>query len=100
MKVPQFEPFIGMEEYKAIEDCFRTNWITEGPKEKEFNKKLCNLIGVEYGVFAPNGTLAIYLALRSLDIGPGDEVIVPDFTFLASASAVEMAGATPVIFVI
>tara|TARA_R110000851_G_scaffold184305_1_gene333679 strand:+ start:163 stop:1269 length:1107 start_codon:yes stop_codon:yes gene_type:complete len=96
MKVPQFMPWIGNDEYAAIKACFDDNWITEGPRAKEFNQKLCDLIGVKYGVFAPNGTLAIYLALRSLNIGPGDEVIVPDFTFLASASAVEMVGATPV----
>jgi perosamine synthetase len=96
MKINQFEPFIGQDEYEAIKACFDDNWITEGVRAKEFNQKLCDLIGVKYGVFAPNGTLAIYLALRSLNIGPGDEVIVPDFTFLASASAVEMVGATPV----
>jgi len=96
MKVPQFMPWIGNEEYAAIKACFDDNWINEGPRAKEFNQKLCDLIGVKYGVFAPNGTLAIYLALRALNIGPGDEVIVPDFTFIASASAVEMAGATPV----
>ena len=96
MKVPQFMPWIGDDEYTAIKACFDDNWITEGPRAKEFNQKLCDLIGVKYGVFAPNGTLAIYLGLRALNIGPGDEVIVPDFTFIASASAVEMAGATPV----
>ena len=96
MKVPQFMPYVDMEEYEAIKDCFEINWITEGPKAKEFNEKLCDLIGVKYGVFAPNGTLALYLALRAIGIGPGDEVIVPDFTFIASANAVEMTGARPV----
>jgi len=96
MNVPQFMPFIDNEEYLAIKDCFDNNWVTEGPKAKEFNKKICEIIGVKYGVFAPNGTLALYLALKSLEVGPGDEVIVPDFTFIASANAVEMVGATPV----
>jgi len=96
MKVNQFEPFIGEEEYKAIKDCFDKNWITEGPKSKEFSEKLLDLIGSKYGVFAQNGTIALYLALRAIDIGPGDEVIVPNFTFIASANAVEMCGATPV----
>lgn len=96
MKVPQFMPWVGEDEYQAIKKCFDDNWITEGPLAKEFSQKLCDLIGAKYGVFAPNGTLAIYLALRALNVGPGDEVIVPDFTFIASASAVEMVGATPV----
>jgi perosamine synthetase len=96
MKVPQFMPYVDMEEYEAIKSCFEINWITEGPKAKVFNQKLCDLIGVKYGVFAPNGTLALYLALKSIGIGPGDEVIVPNFTFIASANAVEMVGARPV----
>lgn len=96
MKVPQLSPWIGPEEYKAIKDCFDTNWITEGPKSKEFNAKLLELMGAKYGVFAPNGTLSLYLGLRALGVGVGDEVIVPDFTFIASATSIEMTGATPV----
>ncbi|PKN00398.1 MAG: hypothetical protein CVU78_01230 [Elusimicrobia bacterium HGW-Elusimicrobia-2] len=96
MKVPQFEPFMGTEEYIAIKDCFDKNWITEGPKMKEFSSLLCGLMGAEFAVFAPNGTLALYLGLRSIGIKPGDEVIVPDFTFIGSATSVEMAGAVPV----
>lgn len=96
MKVCQFKPFIGEEEYKAIQECFDNNWITEGPKAKEFSEKLCDLIGCKYGVFANNGTLSIYLALKAMGIKPGDEVIVPDFTFIASANAVEMLGAVPI----
>ena len=52
-------------------------------------------MGAEHGVFAPNGTLALTLGLLALDIGPGDEVLVPDTTFVASATAVMLAGATP-----
>ena len=96
MKVPQFEPYLGNEEYEAIRDCFDKNWITEGPKAKEFNKELCEFIGCKYGIFAPNGTLALYLGLRAIGIRQGDEVIVPDSTFIASATSVEMVGATPV----
>jgi len=85
-----------MEEYEAIKQCFETNWITEGPLAKEFNQKLCEKIGVKYGVYAPNGTLALILGLKALGIGPGDEVIVPDVTFFASATSVEFLGAKPV----
>ena len=96
MKVNQFQPYIGNEEYEAIKSCFDINWITEGPKSKEFAENLLKLTDSKYGVFAPNGTLALYLGLRAIDIGPEDEVIVPDFTFIASANAVEMCGAKPV----
>ncbi len=96
MKVPQFMPYVDLEEWKAIKPCFSENWITEGPRSKEFNEKLCKIIGCKYGVFANNGTLALYLALRAIGIERGDEVIVPDFTFIASANAIEMTGATPI----
>tara|TARA_R110000824_G_scaffold395454_1_gene596100 strand:- start:2365 stop:3465 length:1101 start_codon:yes stop_codon:yes gene_type:complete len=96
MKIPQMFPFIGMDEYDSMKECFETNWLTEGPKSKQFVSELCSLVGSKYGVLAPNGTLALYLGLRSLGIGEGDEVIVPNFTFIASATAVSMAGAKPV----
>lgn len=96
MKIPQFQTWIGTEEYEALAPCFEEGWITEGPRAKAFSEQLLALMDVPYGVFAPNGTLAIYLALRAIEIGPGDEVIVPDFTFLGSASAVQMTGARPV----
>ena len=96
MKVPQFMPWVGNEEYLSMSSCFEKNWITEGPKAKEFTEKLLALTGAKYGVLAPNGTLALYLALRAAGIKSGDEVIVPDFTFIATANSVEMVGATPV----
>ena len=96
MNIKQFEPFIGSEEYDAIKSCFDRNWITEGPKSVEFVERFLDLIGCKYGVLAPNGTLALYLGLRALGIGPSDEVLVPNFTFIASANAIEMCGATPV----
>lgn len=95
-RIPQFQPYIGEKEYESIKSCFDDNWITEGPKSKEFVRRLCELIGVKYGVLAPNGTLSLYMGLRGLGIGPGDEVLVPNFTFIASANAVEMCGAKPV----
>ena len=95
-KVPQFQPYIDNKEYDAIKSCFDSNWITEGPLSKRFVDKILQLTGAKYGVLAPNGTLSIYMALRAIGVGPGDEVIVPNFTFIASANAVEMCGAKPV----
>ncbi len=96
MKVPQFLPWIDDDEYRAIKSCFDSNWITEGPKTKEFGEKLLQLTGARFGVFAPNGTLALYLGLRAIGVGSGNEVLVPDFTFIASATSIEMTGARPV----
>ena len=95
-KIPQFQPYLSNLEYEAIKDCFDNNWITEGPKSKEFVERLCDLIGVKYGVLASNGTLSLYMALKAIGINSGDEVIVPNFTFIASANAVNMCGAKPV----
>jgi perosamine synthetase len=96
VKIPQFMPTVGEDEYNAIKSCFDDNWITEGPKTQEFKSKLLDLTGAKFGEFAPNGTLAIYLALKAIGIQPGDEVLVPNFTFIASANAVVMLGAVPV----
>ncbi|MBU0765919.1 MAG: DegT/DnrJ/EryC1/StrS family aminotransferase [Bacteroidetes bacterium] len=71
-------------------------WLTEGPFSREFLKLLQDFTGAKYAVLANNGTLALYLALKALDIKSGDEVIVPDFTFNASGSSVAFAGGRPV----
>ncbi len=96
MNVPQFTPWIGKSEYREIAECFQTTWITEGPKSAAFKDELLKLSGARYGVLAPNGTLALFLGLKALGIGHGDEVLVPDFSFIASATAVEMCGGIPV----
>ena len=96
MKIPQVLPWLGEEEIAAVGATIESNWITEGPRSAEFSAKLNQLIGTPHGVLAPNGTLSLYLGLLALDIGPGDEVLVPDCTFIASANAVIMAGAKPV----
>ena len=54
MDICQFKPFLGKEEYESIKSCFDINWVTEGPKSKEFVDKLCKLMNVKYGVLAPN----------------------------------------------
>ncbi len=94
--VPQFRAFVDHSDYAFIEPVFASGYVAEGPFSKQFHDELLRIIGSPYGVFASNGTLAIYLARAALGIGPGDEVIVQDVTFIASANAVEMTGAAPV----
>ncbi|MDP3986888.1 MAG: DegT/DnrJ/EryC1/StrS family aminotransferase [Nanoarchaeota archaeon] len=96
MKVKQSCPTFDMEEYSEIKECFSENWLTEGLKTKEFEEKIRDMVGVKYGLVAPNGTLALYLCLKSLGIKEGDEVIVPNHTFFASASSVLMVNALPI----
>jgi len=96
-KIAQVNPWLGEAEAQAVAEVIRDGWITEGRRAQAFSEALNRLIGAPYGVFAPNGTLALALGLMALDIGPGDEVLVPDITFIGSATAVHMVGAVPVL---
>ncbi len=96
IEIPQLEPFLGQEEISEVVDCIRTNWLTEGPKSAKFVQLLQQYTGAKHILLIPNGTLALYVALKVAGLGAGDEVIVPDFTFFASGSSVVLAGATPV----
>jgi perosamine synthetase len=95
--IPQFEPWLGEEELAQVTETIRANWITGGTKVKQFEKQIGELCGVRHAIAVCNGTLALYVGLKALGIGEGDEVIVPDFTFIASANSVVMAGARPVL---
>ena len=95
-KITQIAPFFDSAESQKIEAVLNSSWITEGKFSAEFVERLNRLIGVPFGVLAPNGTLALALGLLSMGVGPGDEVLVPDVTFMGSATAVILCGATPI----
>ena len=95
-RIPIYRPVFDYREKAQLVDCVDKEWLTGGAKVKEFEQKIANLCNVKYGVACSNGTVALYLGLLALDIGIGDEVIVPDFTFIASANAVTWTGARPV----
>jgi len=84
-----------MSDYEYLRRVFEERYIAEGRFAQEFQAQLLQIIGAPYGCLASNGTVALYLALKALGIGPGDEVIVQNITFIASANAVHMTGATP-----
>lgn len=71
-------------------------WLTEGPSSRKFQDQLAQLIGAKHVFFAPNGTLALFLAALALEPEPGDEIIIPSFTFYGSATAPLYAGFKPV----
>ncbi len=96
-KIPIYRPVLGQEEIELLTQCVLDEWLSGGKKLKEFEAKVAQLCGVEYAMGCNNGTVALYLGLLALGVGPGDEVIVPDFTFVASANAVALTGATPVL---
>ncbi len=95
-KIFQIQPYFDQSEMKNLEIAINTGWVTEGPFSKEFLKSLLDFTGARYAVLANNGTLALFLSLLAIDLKKGDEVIVPDFTFNASASSIAFTGATPV----
>ena len=80
----------------ALEDVLDSGRFIGGPKVEELEATLARFVGVEHAVACSSGTVAQHLILLALGIGPGDEVLVPDFTFAATAEAVLLAGATPV----
>ena len=97
IKVPFVLPEITNEDKKAILSILNQNLLTDGPKLKEFEKKFAKFTGAKYAVGVSNATAALQLSLKAIGIGKGDEVIVPDLTFVASANAILFTGATPVI---
>ena len=97
MQVEQFAPLIGNDEIQSVLETLHDNWLTEGPKTAELERLLREYCGCRHALMVPNGTLALFAALKVMGIGPGDEVLVPDFTFFGSASAVILTGAKPVL---
>ena len=75
-KVPQLIPFVGKEELENLKEVIKKQWITEGPFAKEFLHLIKEKTGAKYAVLANNGTLALFMALKSIGIKEGDEVII------------------------
>lgn len=91
------EPYLHGNERKYINDCLKTNWISSNGKYiEQFEQKFAEYCNCKYGVSCTNGTTALHLALSTLGISKGDEVIVPDFTIASCAFAVLYCNATPV----
>ncbi|HDD26357.1 MAG TPA: DegT/DnrJ/EryC1/StrS family aminotransferase, partial [Acidilobales archaeon] len=89
-------PYITDEEVELVRKVLLSRRLAAGPVVKEFEERFARFIGVKHALAVANGTIALELILKALSIGPGDEVIVPDFTFIATASTVLMVGAKPV----
>jgi len=86
-----------MNELDAVAECLRSGWLTMGPRTQAFEQALAEFTGAPHAIAVSSGTAALQLACVALRLGPGDEVIVPAFTFSATAHAVRFAGATPVL---
>ena len=96
--IPVNEPVLDGNERKYLNECIDTGWISsEGPFIREFEARFAKRVGRRHGVAVCNGSAALDAAVAALDIGPGDEVILPTFTIISCAAAVSRLGAKPVV---
>jgi len=96
--IPVCAPVLDGQEAEYVADCLATNWVSSlGAYIPRFEQRFAGLIGVPYAAACSSGTAAVHLALECLDIGPGDEVIIPAFTLIVSANMVCLTGAKPVL---
>lgn len=91
------EPVVGDEELERIEQVLDSGYMTEGPFAREFESKVADIVDADHGITATSCTTGLELALEASGVGPGDEVIVPDFTYPATANVVKRLGAEPVL---
>src|SRR4030088_2100341 len=96
LNVPITKPSLGEEEARAPYESIKSGWVTQGPKVAEFEKAVAAYVGAKHGIATTSCTTGLHLALATAGVGPGDEVIVPSFTFIASANAILYTGATVV----
>ena len=95
--IPWWQPELAGTELQQLERVLASNYLNDGPITREFEQQFARMIGAKYAVAATSGTAAIFLGLAACGVGPGDEVLVPDLTFIATANAVRLTGATVVL---
>ena len=96
-KIPLIKPFLPANTADRVLKVLESGFLTEGPVTREFEKSFCDYIGCEHSLAVTSCTTGLELALRCLGVGAGDEVIIPDYTYPATAGAVQALGATAVI---
>src|SRR5689334_8229601 len=94
--IPVMRPLLGEEEAEAVAEVVRSGWVAQGPRVAAFETAFAARVGAAEGVALSSCTTALHLALHVLDVGPGDEVVVPSLSFIATANTVRYCGATPV----
>jgi perosamine synthetase len=96
--IPVNEPLLDGNEKKYLAECIDTGWISsEGPFVRRLEEGMAQRVDRKYGIAVTNGSAALDVAVAALDLGPGDEVILPTFTIISCAAAIVRAGATPVV---
>jgi perosamine synthetase len=94
--IPVARPYIGAEEEQAVVEVLRSGWVTQGPRVSEFEEKFSEYIGCAHSIAISSCTTALHLSLLAIGVGPGDEVICPSLSFIATANSIAYTGATPV----
>ena len=94
--IPYGKQTISAEEAQIVADIVQSDWLTTGPKVTEFESALASFVGTSHAIAVANGTAALHLLMLAVGIGPGDEVIVPAISFVATSNAVIYCGGTPV----
>src|SRR5215467_431361 len=94
--IPVMRPWLGQEEAAAAAEAVASGWIAQGPRVREFEEAFATAVGAPHAVAVSSCTAALHLALIAAGIAPGDEVIVPSLSFIATANAVRYVGAQPV----
>src|SRR5882757_4398999 len=95
--IPVYQPSLNGNETKYVNECLNSSWISsKGQFINKFEKKFAEYIGISFATSVCNGTVALHLALLALDIQPGDEIIVPTLTYIASVNTITQMGAKPV----
>jgi UDP-4-amino-4-deoxy-L-arabinose-oxoglutarate aminotransferase len=94
--LPFTKPSISEDDIQAVNNVLRSGWLTNGPQNQELEKALCELSGNKYAVALSSATAAMHLLTQAMELGPGDEVILPSMTWVSMANMVVQSGATPV----
>ncbi len=96
-KIYQMEPSFDEDDARQVAECVRSTWVVEAQRTANFEKAVAEYVGARYAVAVPSCTVALAVSLMALGVGPGDQVVVPNLTFIATANAVNLAGATPIL---
>lgn len=95
-KIPLADVQLSPDDITAVNEVLRSGWLSQGPRVERFEAALAEYLGVKHAIAVANGTAALHLACLALELGPGDEVLCPALTFVATANAIGYTGARPV----